>query len=115
MTTFAFAVTAVASLRPADNSGNPVDRHHGSVGNAAGRVEHAEHHGHAALPGERSEMRSAAAELRHHCRDVRQDFGKRRAGDRGDEHLSWANALEFALAIDHACPAFAPADTGRMS
>ncbi len=60
-------------------------------------------------------MRRASAQLRHHSRNVRQDFGKRRAGHGGDEHVARADALELALAVDHARPALAPADAGGMS
>ena len=65
-----------ASADPPHDAGDAVDRDLRAVRDAAGGVEHAEHHRDAALARERGEMRGRAAELGDHAGDARQHVAR---------------------------------------
>src|SRR6516162_10157451 len=100
---------------PPHDAGDAVDRDLRAVRDAAGGVEHAEHHGDAALARERGEMRGGTAELGDHAGDARQHVAQRRAGDARDQHVAGRNPRQFALAVHHHRTAGTPADARRVS
>src|SRR5712691_4179738 len=114
MTTFAFAVTEVASLHPTNNSGNPIHGYHRALGNAPGRIVHAQHHRHSALAGKRCEMRGAASEFRDYPGHPWQYLAERGSRHRCDQHLAWRDPFELAFAIHHARAPSAPAYSRRV-
>ena len=59
-------------------------------------------------------MRSAAAELRHDARDMRQHLAECRSGHRRHQDIARRDAFKLALTVHHARTSGSPADSRRM-